>query len=255
MTNDDRYRELMDRELDGANTPEESAALKGYLAANPEARRQFDGLVRTVRLFDEAGSVEPPAEMEPRILDAIAAREAAGRERGFFLDFLSPRRKLAYAFAAGIAVGIIVFVILYQAMSGGNTLDVRDVYGSLAAREGAGKVIDARTTSIAAPGCTGTAIVQYRDEAIIVHATVTADAPVELAIEPAGGLPLRSLRTPDCGPHEIRGSASGLSVSLTSRCELIAVFADRSRRHPDIRIGVTGSGSALFDETIEMGKK
>ncbi len=44
MNNEDRYRELMDRELDGATTPEESAALKGYLAANPEARRQFDEL-------------------------------------------------------------------------------------------------------------------------------------------------------------------------------------------------------------------
>lgn len=255
MTNDERYRELMDRELDGANTPEESAALKGYLAANPEARLRFDELARTVRLFDEAGAVTPPPRMESRILDAIAARNAAARERGFLLDFLSPRRKLAYAFAAGIAVGVVILVIVYQATSGRNTLDVRDVYGSLAAREGAGKVVDERTASIDAPGCSGTAVVQYRNEAVLVHATLASDGPVELAIEPAGGLPLRSLRAPDCGPCEIRASASGLAVSLSGRCEIVAVFADRDGVRPAVRIGVTGAGSALFDGTIETRKR
>jgi hypothetical protein len=250
-----RWQELMNRELDGANSPEESAALRSHLAASEEGRRQFDELGRMARMFTEAGDVKPPASMEAKIIDAIASREAlAGRDRGFFLDFLSPRRKIAYAFATGLAVGIIIFIILYQALSGGNQLDVRDLYGALAEREQSGAVIDAQSAAIALPGCIGTAIVQYRDQAVFVSASVEADDGVEIEIAPGAELALRSFRAPACGPYALRASGAGIAVSLGGRCEFVAVFGDAGGARPPVRISVAGAGGTLFEQTIELGR-
>lgn len=253
--NEKRLQELMNRELDGDNSPDESAALRSHLAASEEARAMFDELVRMSALFREAGEVTPPRDMESRIVDAIAARDAAaGRERGFFLDFLSPRRKVAYAFAAGIAVGIVIFVIVDQTLRGGSQLDVRDLYGALAEREQAGAVIDAQSADIAVPGCSGTAIVQFRAEAVFVSASIAVDAGVEVEIAPLGGLALRSFRVPACGPYALRGSPEGVAVSAAGPCEFVAVFADPGRERPPIRISVTRGGSALFEKTVELGR-
>jgi anti-sigma factor RsiW len=252
---EEHWQELMHRELDGANSPEESAALRSHLAANEDARRQFDELGRVVRMFADAGDVNPPASMEARIIDAIAARHAlVERERGFFLDFLSPRRKIAYAFATGIAVGIIVFIIVYQALNGGNQLDVRDLYGTLAERERAGAVIDAQSAAIAVPGLTGTAIVQYRDQAVIVSAAVDAETEVEIEISPAGALVLRSVRAPECGPYALRGSAEGVAVRVNGRCEFVAVFGDAKGERPPVSVRVTGAEGALFERTFLVGR-
>ncbi len=254
--NEKRWLELMNGELDGANTPEESSALRAHLASSEEARRRFDELGRMARMFADAGEVKPPAAMESRIIDAIAARDdAAGRDRGFLLDFLAPRRKIAYSFAAGIAVGALIFVIIYHALGGGNQLDVRDLYGSLAERERAGAVLDARSVEIAAPGCTGSAAVQYRDEAVIVGVTIDADAGVEIGIAAITKLSLRSFQAPACGDYTLRGSGKGISVGLGGRCEFVAVFGDTRRERPPVRVSVTSGERVLFERTIEPARE
>ena len=254
--NEKRWLELMNGELDGVNTPEESAALRSHIASSEEARRRFDELGRMARMFADAGEVKPPAAMEARIMDAIAARDAAaGRDRGFLLDFLSPRRKVAYSFAAGIAVGIVIFVIVYHALSGGNQLDERDLYGALAERERAGAVIEARSVEIAAPGCAGSAAVQYRDEAVFVGVTIDSDAAVEIGIAAGTELPLRSFQAPACGTYTIRGSGEGVSVGIGGRCEFVAVFGDARRERPPVRVIVTSGERVLFERTIELGRK
>src|SRR5256885_257842 len=72
--------ELIQQEIDGANTPEGSAALRSLMEQNPEAGAMAAELRRVAALFGQVAEREPPARLRRAILDALPqpARAAPG---------------------------------------------------------------------------------------------------------------------------------------------------------------------------------
>ena len=64
--------ELIHREIDGATTPDESAAARKLVAEDPEARALDADLRRVGRLFQQVGSREPPIHPKQNIMAAVA---------------------------------------------------------------------------------------------------------------------------------------------------------------------------------------
>jgi hypothetical protein len=109
--------ELLNRELDGQTTPEESRHLREALRREPEAQARFDELKQLWRALEEMPRPEPPARLLPDVMGAVRAkpRRVEPRER-----VLAPVRAalsrrpglgLGLAFAAGmllsaLAVGL-----------------------------------------------------------------------------------------------------------------------------------------------------
>src|SRR5437773_1784166 len=63
--------ELIQQEIDGANTPEGSAALRSLMEQNPEAGAMAAELRRVAALFGQVTEREPPARLKRAILDAL----------------------------------------------------------------------------------------------------------------------------------------------------------------------------------------
>ena len=63
--------ELIQQEIDGANTPERSAAFRSLLEQDPEARAMAAELRRVVGLFALVAEREPPARLKQAILGAL----------------------------------------------------------------------------------------------------------------------------------------------------------------------------------------
>src|SRR6266496_4599962 len=63
--------ELIQQEIDGANTPAGSAAVRSLLAQDPEATAMAAELRRVAALFGEVAEREPPARLKRAILDAL----------------------------------------------------------------------------------------------------------------------------------------------------------------------------------------
>jgi hypothetical protein len=70
VLNRDRI-ELIHREIDGANTPDESAAFRSLVAENPEARALAAELRRVIQLLDGVGEREPSPHLKRAILEAL----------------------------------------------------------------------------------------------------------------------------------------------------------------------------------------
>jgi|GEM_PF-3905795 len=62
---------LIQRELDGVNSPDESAQLRRFIDSNPEARREYDCYNRIARAFALSPVADPPADLRARTLAAI----------------------------------------------------------------------------------------------------------------------------------------------------------------------------------------
>ena len=84
MLNRDQI-ELIHREIDGANTSQESAAFRSLMEEDAEARALEADLRNVTQLFDRAGEREPPPRLKQAILEALPqrARVPSGTEAGW----------------------------------------------------------------------------------------------------------------------------------------------------------------------------
>ena len=92
MLNRDQI-ELIHQDVDGTNTPEEHAAVRSLMVADPEARALEADLRRVTWLFNQAGEREPPLHLKQAILDALPqpARAAPRTEAGWMTPDLMVR--------------------------------------------------------------------------------------------------------------------------------------------------------------------
>jgi len=254
-----RCIELMNKELDGVNTPDESAALRRFLASSEEARRMYDELRGVAGMFAAAGEIMPPLDMKRTIMEAIAEREAlrgARRaERRRFLDVLTPRMKVACSFAAGIAFGLVALIILLRATPQNSGLDRKDLYGTLVGGRSAGAVISSESVSIEGGDISGRLTAQYRDNSLTVALDLDAPREIEVVLSPAGRLPVESFSAPSCGTYDVRTDTAGVAFRSASSCRFTVTFRDEAGAHPSVNVTVSAGGGKIFEHAIVKGRK
>jgi hypothetical protein len=109
--------ELINKEIDGLNSKEESRKLNLHLAKHPEARKLHEDLVKTAHALKEVEEVEPPRHLRQHILNSLEKRqEATARSWGFLGKVLEALRgrslpRYALVFASGLVVGILLLAI------------------------------------------------------------------------------------------------------------------------------------------------
>ena len=255
---EERYIELMNREIDRANSEIETAELGRYLESSEEARMYYDQLRDLAAAFERAGEITPPTGLDQIILSSIAdreARRAASRERFSIRAFLHPKSKLAYAFAAGVVLGLIIMAIIFRWPAGTPSPGVADLYGALAGRS-AGALFSVESTRIDEPGLSGTVEVRYLEHAIQVALALTAENETEIDLAPAGGLLLIAFRAQQASrPYGLGASAEHIEITFTGRCDDALLFADERGSHAPVALRVSSAGKVILEKMIEPEKR
>ena len=73
--------ELIQQEIDGANTPEGSAAVWSLMAQDPEARAMAAELRRVAGLFGQVAEREPPAGVCLQVMGGVRELHRRARKR------------------------------------------------------------------------------------------------------------------------------------------------------------------------------
>ena len=112
MTHDELDRRIQD-ELDGVATADERAELQGYLESSPAARARYDEMKAVFHMLDRVETVEPPPALKERVILSLPPAPAP-RERSLWGGAFQRRPMLGwgYSFAAGIAAGILVVLLV-----------------------------------------------------------------------------------------------------------------------------------------------
>lgn len=114
---DERYVELINKELDGLNTESESKELQQFLSENDEALQHYDELLRAASALKRVEQVEPPSFLKTHILNSIKTLPVPVRSRfGWMKSMLElfhrrPSVRYGVVFASGLCVGILLLVI------------------------------------------------------------------------------------------------------------------------------------------------
>ncbi len=131
---DERTVELIHREIDGLNTPEETSMLRSRLPEDPEAQELYEDLVKLGAILKTVAPAEPPGYLKTSILNTIPFRpQPANRTRGFgwtgqfirslFLvdhhslskqeGSMKKHKAVQFGLLAGVALALVYFAFLY----------------------------------------------------------------------------------------------------------------------------------------------
>jgi hypothetical protein len=182
-----RLFELMNLAIDGVATPRERADLESGLAANPEARVYYQSLAGIAGKLGADPMPEPPAELEPRILDALQRSDVhrsgarAPVRRGFFR--FGPLRGWS-TFGLGLAAGMLLIVVIEFARPG-QDISPSSVSGSMAPTER--NIIASIPVETKAGTASGNATISRDGDNMVVRLQLQSTVPVEWKLAFDGG--------------------------------------------------------------------
>ncbi len=185
---DKKYIELINKEIDGVITKVEQERLHSYLSTNPEAQNFYDELRQTSELLSKIPKLEPSPNIKTYVMNSIDLNRYVKAKKPFrFKSFVPnlltrPIPKLAYAFALGILVGILVYSVLLENMISKRGLEVTDFYGTIGVDEKSSfKTI--QTIPIALPEINGTITIKRHRNIIVIETDLSSQQEIEIRFD------------------------------------------------------------------------
>ena len=222
----DKRITAMNRELDGMNSPEETAELETFLGSDPEARAYYEDLTRLSTMLSEVKEVDPPRELKAGIMRAIEPVSAAapaeaqvhrpvesGMYDGFLNNFLGAfRGRWAYAFtfSAGIAAGIVGFTVFGDGLS---TTSMEGLTGTMAPIE---DFVTVDQQDFNQSGVSGSIETQYAADHLVATIDVESAGDLDIVIEFDGKV-LNPLGFHQLSPHPMGVTMESDQVKLLHR--------------------------------------
>lgn len=181
---DEKYIELIHKDIDGIIRPEEQEMLKAYLNENPEAQTLYRELQQTVQMLNQVEEIEPPANLKKSIMKSIDANKRKTRRwKAASVSVISRLfAKPAYAFAGGMVAGLLFYGVVVENMIQKYSPDTNGLHGTI----GISEDIDgkkAQTEPVTLPEIKGTLSLWQAENAVWVEANLTTPYECDIILE------------------------------------------------------------------------
>jgi hypothetical protein len=259
---DEKYLALIHGELDGANSPKQSAKLKAYLAANVEAQKFYDELAVMFATLQEVKPIEPPAHLQYAIMNALPPRRDPARAGRNFLSaaaaWLTARLELkhAFSFASGLAVGVALFALFFHEKAKNEATDWSKLYGTIGAPPAASQLKSADSLEIRQPGVSGVINLKHAGETLVAEIALATPQPLDFFISyDANALGFKSfavLEETEAVEADLR--AGRIKLSHAGEKHYAFIFSRHGNMLPSINFQVMRAGTVLFEDKISWQK-
>lgn len=134
---DRELERLMNEQLDGTATPEDSDRLNRALESREDVRAEYRKLGGVFAVLSQVGMEDAPASLKQGVLRTIRERESAPSREGWLESIAAffrgrPAFRYAYSFAAGAALGVLAFALLTGNLMTRPGSDLRPFTGTMA---------------------------------------------------------------------------------------------------------------------------
>jgi hypothetical protein len=253
---DDRIADLINSEIDGANSAEKSKELRRSLDTNPEAQRYYRQLIEMEELFRSAGEIEPPSELRSLIARSIRSERTERLRKGIIASILDTgglrnRRKYALSFLCGLAAGVIVFAVIFHLTPAIDRGAVKDYSGTISReREDEHSTVSARA-ELESAGIRGYINIIYKAAKISAELAIDSESEIEVVFDPQGNTAFEGIEVHSCvGEHDIFTKDGRSKLTHSGTCEYIISFRDDNRLRPPVRVTVYSGGRAVIEKTL-----
>ena len=253
--NTDLLDALMNQELDGCNTPEESRTLAEHLRRDPAARRRFQQLEEAVGALSEWVQEEPPAGLRASILEALAAEihpepEPIEPVATFPERFRGLTRSVMLVpLAAGLVAGLLVSNLMMR--GGGDT-------------NGLGGTAGAEWQDLAPQGlvpldladaqATGNLWVGSRGDRTGVRLSLDTSAPLEVALEMGPATVCRGYHLGGGARPTLHVTRRSVILEDATTGEYEFVFGHAGDSTSEIRLKIRQEGRIVAETLVRSGQ-
>jgi hypothetical protein len=253
---DQAILDLINKQIDGVCTPEESSRLQEILRTDPEAKKMHGDLQFLTEQMDSLSPAEPPRTLKPAILRALDARHrphhAKTAAAGWFAGW---NVRPVLAAAGGAIAGIALYVVISSAIAPSGVSDV-DLSGTLILHGSNASFTPGPALQVRNGETSATIETNYSDGLCLLRLRVDSPAGVSAtlridpetvrleAVRPIGN-PAAAISVRTGEVHMDHALSGGLAV-------LVAVT---SSPLPPSHLTLVSDGKVLFDEDIAMTRK
>lgn len=248
--------ELIQRELDNENAPDERERLQKLLATDAEARASFDELKLVATELEDLPLSDPPPQLWANVMDALPDEPRGRPSHGAALlqdlrAALSARPALAYGYAFGI--GLLVGVALI-ALVGGERTGADDLYGILMSDGEASESAEVYESALELPGFVAAVKIYATNALLVVDMDVEADEATDVRLLPADALILKGL-TRQTGTTAMSVETAGGTVDMHvfGVERYIVLFERPDGSIPPLQFEIWRNGEQLYAERAQPG--
>lgn len=186
---DEKYVELIHREIDGLNSEKERTELEAYLEKNPQAQRFFRELSAVAEKLGAVNLAEPPEHLKTVIMNSIPGdKYAPAKKTGLsksvaWIFALKPRFQVALAFSGGLAAGLLLFALFTSNNSTPSSSDPANLYGTLALQASSEKIPATDQFDFTLEQVQGTAILKASGKMIFVELDLRPQTNIGIQLE------------------------------------------------------------------------
>ena len=254
---DEKYIELMQKEIDGGISYFEKARLANYLKGSEEARELQKSLHEIHRCLIETPLVEAPESLRENVMRQVAPRprtsiNPVGTRPGVW-ESLVARFKLqpAIPFAIGVALGLLALVPVISQNQGGARIDTSRLIGTLLNSGLEPKVIDHKDISFGL--VRGGIEVRTLDGWVLVDVALRSPDQLSLVINyDSDDIAFYGLTNIDRGATFVESSDRELKLTHTGARQYYLAFADNPDRVSTISLRFEAGGDS-YEESIQAG--
>ena len=253
--NDRLLDELMNQELDGCNTPDESRTLAEQLRRDPEARRRFQQLEEAVGALAEWDQEEPPAGLRASILEALAAEIHPATEiEEPVVPFPVRIRGLARSamlvpLAAGLVAGLLVSNLMMQGSDDTNGL------GGTAGAEWQDLAPQGLVPlDLTDAGATCNLWVGLRRDRTGVRLSLDTSAPLEVALEMGPATVCRGYHLDGGARPTLHVTRRAVVLEGATTGDYEFVFGHTGDTASDIRLKISQEGRIVAETLVRSGQ-
>jgi hypothetical protein len=259
------YIELMNQELDGANSREQSRELEKYLSGHEEARTYYRELAQAVDMFEKVDMLSPPPGLGNSILAQVDQRAAGFRaastpqaERGLlaaFRDLFRLRLQPAYAFtfAGGLVLGLALFAGSSWLTSIRGPDQVGYVSGTANHKvlEHGGDLLE----SLNYPGLSGRYRVQREGNELRLHLELASLKPAVVKFRFGPDTVLQHYHSDNPAPTALQAGLTLAELSHTGDGSYDLVFRREQDSQTPVTMSVFSEGGLVHSETLSKPGK
>jgi hypothetical protein len=251
--------ELIHREIDGANTPDESTACRRLIEHDSEARALEADLRHVTQLVDRVGTAEPPGHLRRAILDALPRRAPVTSRWGVLRDGMQSivdgfQKRPRFALVSSLGVGLVAGFGLYAAVAGRVDIDrsnASGLTGTIAEPRPADGLETVTEVSIDVDGVSGRVSVKVGQTGVVVELESEVEQTLEVRLTfPEGAYALRgfSQLSSESGPSFT--AKPGLIRVTTSGANTQTFVLNHEGPVSPLALSLFDSGAEVFATTL-----
>jgi hypothetical protein len=260
MTTNNRVLELINREVDGLNSPKESEELRGYLAHDHEATLLYEDLKRVSAILGGAEPVEPPRNLRANILNSIDPKRYAEKPRlnplTTLVNFLPQRGSLRYAlvFTFGIVLGVVIYGLLSDLGKQG-AVENTTLYGTMRLDRAAEAFEPADNAEISLQSVQGSVSTKHGKGLVSVELALQSQQEVETVLQfDPHSLSFVGLQQLDYTGNPIDIGGNAVHLRNIGDNKYVLFFGEKAQSPRPMDFKILSSGSLVYEKVLSTGK-